>query len=101
MAPRRWQISDQRRRADHAADADGARDLLLHLDLERVPDPAGDAGLQRQPDGLGGDGPDTGQNVSDPTLQAAAALLGIAPTVIFFLIFQRTLTRGVVAGAVK
>jgi raffinose/stachyose/melibiose transport system permease protein len=42
-----------------------------------------------------------GQNLSDPTLQAAASLLGIAPTVIFFLIFQRTLTRGVVVGAVK
>lgn len=42
-----------------------------------------------------------GQNMSDPTLQAAAGLLGIAPTVIFFLIFQRTLTRGIVAGAVK
>ena len=42
-----------------------------------------------------------GQNLSDPVLQAAASLLGIAPTVIFFLIFQRTLTRGVVVGAVK
>jgi raffinose/stachyose/melibiose transport system permease protein len=42
-----------------------------------------------------------GQNLSDPVLQAAASLLGIAPTVVFFLIFQRTLTRGVVAGAVK
>ena len=42
-----------------------------------------------------------GQNMSDPTLQAAAGLLGILPTVIFFLIFQRTLTRGVVVGAVK
>lgn len=42
-----------------------------------------------------------GQNLSDPILQAAASLLGIAPTVIFFLIFQRTLTRGVAAGAVK
>jgi raffinose/stachyose/melibiose transport system permease protein len=42
-----------------------------------------------------------GQNMSDPTLQAAASLLGMAPTFIFFLIFQRTLTRGVVVGAVK
>ena len=42
-----------------------------------------------------------GQNISDPVLQAAASLLGIAPTVIFFLIFQRTLTRGIVVGAVK
>jgi raffinose/stachyose/melibiose transport system permease protein len=42
-----------------------------------------------------------GQYVSDPTTTAAAALLGIAPTIVFFLIFQRTLTRGVVVGAIK
>ena len=42
-----------------------------------------------------------GQYVSQPTITAAAALLGITPTVIFFLIFQRTLTKGVVVGAVK
>jgi raffinose/stachyose/melibiose transport system permease protein len=42
-----------------------------------------------------------GQNLSDPSLQAAASLLGIAPTIVFFLIFQRTLTRGVAAGSVK
>ena len=42
-----------------------------------------------------------GQNLSDPVLQAAASLLGIAPTIIFFLIFQRTLTRGVAVGSVK
>ena len=43
----------------------------------------------------------SGQYVSQPTITAAAALLGITPTVIFFLIFQRTLTKGVVVGAVK
>jgi raffinose/stachyose/melibiose transport system permease protein len=43
----------------------------------------------------------SGQFVSDPTSIAAAALLGMAPTVIFFLIFQRTLTRGVTVGAIK
>lgn len=42
-----------------------------------------------------------GQYTSDPTTTAAAALLGITPTVVFFLIFQRTLTKGVVVGAVK
>ncbi|HVY21150.1 MAG TPA: carbohydrate ABC transporter permease [Bauldia sp.] len=42
-----------------------------------------------------------GQYTSDPTTTAAAALLDIAPTVIFFLIFQRTLTRGVVVGTIK
>jgi raffinose/stachyose/melibiose transport system permease protein len=43
----------------------------------------------------------SGQYTSDPTTTAAAALLGIAPAVIFFLIFQRTLMRGTTAGAVK
>ena len=43
----------------------------------------------------------SGQYVSEPTITAAASLLGILPTVIFFLIFQRTLTKGVVVGAVK
>jgi raffinose/stachyose/melibiose transport system permease protein len=42
-----------------------------------------------------------GQFVQTPTTMAAAALLGIAPTLIFFLIFQRTLTRGIAVGAVK
>jgi raffinose/stachyose/melibiose transport system permease protein len=42
-----------------------------------------------------------GQYTSDPTTQAAAALLGIIPSVIFYLIFQRTLSRGVTLGAVK
>lgn len=42
-----------------------------------------------------------GQFVQTPTTTAAAALLGIAPTVLFFLIFQRTLTRGIAVGAVK
>lgn len=40
-------------------------------------------------------------NTQEPTAIAAASLLGITPTVIFFLIFQRTLTRGVAVGAVK
>jgi raffinose/stachyose/melibiose transport system permease protein len=35
------------------------------------------------------------------TLQSAAALLGILPCIIFFIIFQRTLTKGVTAGAIK
>ena len=42
-----------------------------------------------------------GQYTSEPTTTAAAALLGIVPTVIFFLIFQRTLMRGVTVGAIK
>lgn len=43
----------------------------------------------------------SGANTQEPTAIAAASLLGITPTVIFFLIFQRTLTRGVAVGAVK
>lgn len=35
------------------------------------------------------------------TTQAAAAMLGILPCIIFFFLFQRTLTRGVTAGAIK
>jgi raffinose/stachyose/melibiose transport system permease protein len=35
------------------------------------------------------------------TTQSAAALLGIVPCIIFFLLFQRTITRGVLAGSIK
>lgn len=42
-----------------------------------------------------------GEHMSDITTTSASALLGLLPTLIFFLIFQRTLTRGVTAGAVK
>lgn len=43
----------------------------------------------------------SGQYTSDPTTQAAAALVGIVPTLLFFLIFQRTLLKGVTMGSVK
>lgn len=43
----------------------------------------------------------TGQWTADPTEQAAAALLGALPSIIFFIIFQRTLMRGVTMGSVK
>jgi len=42
-----------------------------------------------------------GDRLMDATTSSASALLGIVPAVIFFLIFQRTLARGVTAGAVK
>lgn len=42
-----------------------------------------------------------GQRLMDATMSSASALLGIVPAVAFFLIFQRTLTRGVTVGAVK
>ncbi len=42
-----------------------------------------------------------GQYTSDPTAMSAAALLGVVPMIVFFLIFQRSLTRGMTAGAVK
>jgi raffinose/stachyose/melibiose transport system permease protein len=35
------------------------------------------------------------------TLQSSAALLGILPCIIFFVIFQRTLTKGITAGSIK
>lgn len=43
----------------------------------------------------------SGQYTSDPTALAAASLAGILPALIFFLIFQRTLMRGVNIGAIK
>jgi raffinose/stachyose/melibiose transport system permease protein len=42
-----------------------------------------------------------GQRLMDATTTSASALVGIVPAVLFFLIFQRTLTRGVMAGALK
>lgn len=42
-----------------------------------------------------------GQRIMDVTTTSASALLGLIPTLVFFLIFQRTLTRGITTGAVK
>jgi raffinose/stachyose/melibiose transport system permease protein len=42
-----------------------------------------------------------GQRMMDATATSASALLGIVPAMIFFLIFQRTLTRGILSGATK
>lgn len=42
-----------------------------------------------------------GQHTMDATTLAAASLLSIIPTIIFFIIFQRKLNQGIVAGAVK
>jgi raffinose/stachyose/melibiose transport system permease protein len=42
-----------------------------------------------------------GQRLMDATTSSGSALLGIVPTIIFFLLFQRTLTRGIAAGALK
>ncbi|SDZ28750.1 raffinose/stachyose/melibiose transport system permease protein [Micromonospora pattaloongensis] len=42
-----------------------------------------------------------GDRLMDATTTSASALLGVAPAVVFFLIFQRTLTRGALAGALK
>lgn len=42
-----------------------------------------------------------GDRLMDVTTTSGAALLGLIPTIIFFLVFQRTLTRGITAGAVK
>ncbi len=35
------------------------------------------------------------------TLQSSAALLGILPCILFFIVFQRTLTKGITAGSIK
>jgi ABC-type sugar transport system, permease component len=42
-----------------------------------------------------------GQHNMDVTMASASALLGVLPCVVFFLIFQRTLTRGITTGAIK
>ena len=42
-----------------------------------------------------------GQHTMDATALAAASLLSIIPTIIFYVIFQRKLNQGIVAGAVK
>ncbi|ROP66049.1 raffinose/stachyose/melibiose transport system permease protein [Curtobacterium sp. ZW137] len=42
-----------------------------------------------------------GQNSINLTALNAGSLLSLLPTLVFFLIFQRTLSRGVTAGAVK
>jgi raffinose/stachyose/melibiose transport system permease protein len=42
-----------------------------------------------------------GQHIMNPLTTSGAALLGVLPTIVFFLIFQRTLTRGVTVGAIK
>jgi raffinose/stachyose/melibiose transport system permease protein len=42
-----------------------------------------------------------GERLLDVTATSASALLSLIPTLVFFLIFQRTLTRGITAGAVK
>jgi raffinose/stachyose/melibiose transport system permease protein len=34
-------------------------------------------------------------------MQSAASLLGVLPAIVFFLLFQRTLTRGITVGAIK
>ncbi len=42
-----------------------------------------------------------GQHNMDATTASASALLGVLPCIIFFAIFQRTLTRGITAGSIK
>jgi raffinose/stachyose/melibiose transport system permease protein len=39
--------------------------------------------------------------IVEETCPGASALLGVIPAIAFFLIFQRTLIRGITAGAVK
>ncbi|WP_216896413.1 carbohydrate ABC transporter permease [Nocardia alni] len=42
-----------------------------------------------------------GDKMMDATMTSSSALLGLLPAVVFFLIFQRTLSRGITVGAVK
>ncbi|WP_018142547.1 carbohydrate ABC transporter permease [Alloscardovia criceti] len=43
----------------------------------------------------------SGDRLMDVTTIAAASLISILPTLVFYLIFQRTLARGITTGAVK
>lgn len=43
----------------------------------------------------------SGDRLMDVTTTAAASLISIVPTLIFYLIFQRTLSRGITSGATK
>ncbi|WP_094723118.1 carbohydrate ABC transporter permease [Bombiscardovia coagulans] len=43
----------------------------------------------------------SGDRLMDVTTTAAASLISLVPTIIFYLIFQRTLSRGITTGAVK
>ncbi len=42
-----------------------------------------------------------GQRGAAATFQSTAALLGVLPCIIFFILFQRTLAKGIVAGSIK
>lgn len=42
-----------------------------------------------------------GQYTGYATMQSACSLLGILPCIVFFFLFQRTLTQGLVAGGLK
>ncbi len=42
-----------------------------------------------------------GQHNMDATTTSASALLGVLPCILFFFLFQRTLTRGITAGSLK
>ncbi len=42
-----------------------------------------------------------GEKTMDATMTSASALLGLLPAVVFFLLFQRTLSRGITVGALK
>ncbi len=42
-----------------------------------------------------------GQHNMNVTMASASALLGILPCIVFFFLFQRTLTRGITAGSIK
>jgi raffinose/stachyose/melibiose transport system permease protein len=42
-----------------------------------------------------------GQHNMDATTSSASALLGLLPCLVFFILFQRTLTKGITAGSIK
>ena len=87
-------------RAQGILDRPALRDLLrkLLIQLGQCGCALGDPPLQPIPIGLA---TPRGQHAIEPTTTTAGSFLSLLPTVIFFLIFQRTLSNGVTAGAIK
>jgi len=82
--------------------ADGVHGLRVHLDLERVLSSDGVLILQLAVHGARYRVAVTqGQHMMNESQVAASALLGVLPCVVFFLLFQRTLTRGITAGSYR
>jgi len=85
-------------RTAQSADPFGFVCVLLHLDMERILSALDSSAVKYKHDRATGPRNKSGTIWSYITAQSASGLLGILPCFIFFLIFQRTLTKGITAG---